>query len=59
MISVVIPMFNEEEGVEILYERLIAAAKEWRENYEVILVNDGSVEERNDLSRISAVRTSG
>lgn len=40
-ISVVIPLYNEEETLPTLLERLSAAAKDWGE-YEVILVNDGS-----------------
>src|SRR6516225_9071734 len=41
-LSLVIPCFNEEEVLPLLYERLAAAAREWRVRYEVILVDDGS-----------------
>lgn len=41
-ISVVIPVYNEEESLEKLYERLIAALDNIGKSFEVILVNDGS-----------------
>ena len=42
MISVVIPAFNEGEGIRLLHERLAASAVAWKEDYEFILVDDGS-----------------
>src|SRR6202790_1044081 len=42
MISVVVPAFNEEAPIELLHKRLTAAAETWREDYEIILVDDGS-----------------
>lgn len=44
MISIVIPLYNEEEAVGLLYERLTACAQTWHEDYEIILVNDGSTD---------------
>lgn len=41
-ISVVIPCFNEEELLEILYQRVTAAMDATSIPYEVILVDDGS-----------------
>jgi len=41
-ISVVIPVYNEEENLEILMEELTAVLNETHRNYEVILVDDGS-----------------
>jgi len=40
--SLVIPCYNEEEVLPLLYKRLTAAAANWNVQYEVILVNDGS-----------------
>ncbi len=40
-ISVVAPLYNEENLVEILYQRLKNALKEYP-NHEIVLVNDGS-----------------
>ena len=46
MISIVLPVYNEEAVLPTLYERLEKCAKgwqeKWRTDYEVILVNDGS-----------------
>jgi glycosyltransferase involved in cell wall biosynthesis len=41
-ISVVVPMFNESDNIEILYSRLSAVLESLNQPYEVICVNDGS-----------------
>jgi len=41
-ISIVVPMFNESENIEMLYDRLTAVLKNLNRSYEVICVNDGS-----------------
>lgn len=42
-VSVVIPLYNEEENVEILNERLTATMKEVGD-YEIVYVDDGSID---------------
>ncbi len=42
MISVVIPIYNEEAGLELLFNRLYPALDGLGEPYEIIFVNDGS-----------------
>jgi polyisoprenyl-phosphate glycosyltransferase len=42
MISVIIPAYNEGEGLRQLYQRLTACAAAWNEEYEWVLVDDGS-----------------
>jgi glycosyltransferase involved in cell wall biosynthesis len=42
MISIVIPIYNEEEIIQQLYDRLLSASPLWKEEFEIILVNDGS-----------------
>lgn len=42
MISIVVPAFNEEDGIAELNRRIAAAAKEWGDDYELLLVDDGS-----------------
>ncbi len=42
MISIVIPIFNEEETILALYARLKKVFDEVRDEFEVIFVNDGS-----------------
>jgi dolichol-phosphate mannosyltransferase len=44
MISIVIPIYNEAEILPQLYQRLTEAAPSWGESFEVILVDDGSVD---------------
>ena len=42
MISVVIPAFNEEKNIKVLYSRLLPVLSKIDANYEVIIVDDGS-----------------
>jgi glycosyltransferase involved in cell wall biosynthesis len=44
MISIIIPLFNEEANVPILAGRLSAALRTLGRDYEVILINDGSTD---------------
>ncbi len=41
-ISVIIPIYNEEQIIPKLYERLQKTVSQISENYELIFVNDGS-----------------
>jgi glycosyltransferase involved in cell wall biosynthesis len=43
-LSVVIPLYNEEESVDALYEEVRAAADRLDIDYEVLLVDDGSTD---------------
>ena len=43
-VSIVIPVFNEEENVPILYERLKEVLDSLPYEYEIIFVNDGSTD---------------
>lgn len=54
MISIVIPIFNEEENLQNLYNRLTAAAPSWGEDYEIVLVDDGSRDSSLTMMRIMA-----
>lgn len=42
MISVVVPAYNEEEGIAELYRRVKAASQSWGESLELIVIDDGS-----------------
>jgi len=43
-ISIVIPIYNEEENLPILYERLKSVLDRLGKSYEIIFVNDGSTD---------------
>jgi len=42
--SVVIPVFNEEENLEVLHTRLVKVMESLEEPYEIIFVDDGSTD---------------
>jgi len=42
MISLVAPAFNEADGIEELYRRVCAASPAWGEDFELVIVDDGS-----------------
>jgi dolichol-phosphate mannosyltransferase len=44
MFSIVIPVFNEEDNLLTLYDRLITTSSSWDLPFEVILVDDGSTD---------------
>ena len=52
-ISVVIPLFNEEDSIEPLYKRIKDALKETSKTYEIIFVDDGSAD--GTLSQAEAI----
>jgi glycosyltransferase involved in cell wall biosynthesis len=54
-VSVVIPMHNEEENVEPLYEALHGALEQLGRTYEIVVVDDGSRDETyGRLARLAA-----
>lgn len=44
MISIVVPVFNEEESLEAFYKELTSALSELKEKHEIIFVDDGSTD---------------
>ena len=42
MISIVIPAYNEQDGIEELYRRIVAASDAWQDDFEIVIVDDGS-----------------
>ena len=44
-ISVVVPLLNEVENLPELYDRLCDALSELKRTYEIIFIDDGSVDE--------------
>lgn len=58
MISIVVPIYNEEENLDNLYNRLTAAAPSWKEDYEIVLVDDGSRDKSLTIMRVMAAKDS-
>ncbi len=42
MLSIAIPLYNEEKNIQPLYERLVAVLEPLGKPFEIVLVNDGS-----------------
>ena len=48
-ISVVIPVYNEEKGLEHLFDRLVPVMEGLQRPYEIVLVDDGSTDQSLDI----------
>lgn len=44
MVSVIIPVFNEEGNIALLHQRLLSVLKKLNQNYEIIFIDDGSTD---------------
>lgn len=47
-LSVVVPCYNEDAGIDELYLRVSAACEQQGQTYEIVLVNDGSADTTRD-----------
>jgi glycosyltransferase involved in cell wall biosynthesis len=56
MLSIVVPVYNEQDNVLPLYERVTASLQGVDEDYEVIVVNDGSRDRTEENLRAIAGR---
>ena len=54
-LSVVIPLYNEADNVDNLYNQLHAALEELKQPYEVIIVDDGSTDD--SFARLKSIHT--
>lgn len=48
-LSIVIPLFNEEESIGILHEKLVKVLEKIDKSFEIILVDDGSTDNSADI----------
>jgi len=55
-LSVIIPVFNEEGNVDILYRKLVAVMKTVDRTYEIVFVDDGSYDRTLTVLRAVAER---
>jgi dolichol-phosphate mannosyltransferase len=58
MISIVIPIYDEEENIDNLYARLTVSAPTWNDDYEILLVDDGSKDSSLAMMRAYAEKDS-
>lgn len=49
MISIVIPVYNEEENLPQLHHRLTVSSASWNDDYEIVLVDDGSFDRSAEI----------
>jgi dolichol-phosphate mannosyltransferase len=54
MISIVVPAFNEEDGIEELYRRIAAASRAWNDTFELVIVDDGSRDRTLEICELLA-----
>ena len=43
-LSVIVPLYNEEESVKPLYEKILGAVQPLELDFEILFVDDGSVD---------------
>jgi glycosyltransferase involved in cell wall biosynthesis len=55
-VSIVVPLYNEEESVQPLYERITEAASSMGRRYEILFVNDGSRDRTLEIAAGLAMR---
>ncbi len=53
-LSVVLPVYNEEESIDLQYKAVLDAVKKLNRTYEIIFVNDGSTDKSGDLLKLIA-----
>lgn len=58
MISIVIPIYNEQENIDQLYRRLTDASPSWQDDYEIVLVDDGSSDRSLEMMQAYAAKDS-
>ena len=58
MISIIVPVFNEQENIPILYEKLVQVMEAENAPFEILFINDGSVDDSEHvLNEISGKDT--
>jgi glycosyltransferase involved in cell wall biosynthesis len=58
MISIIVPLFNEEESLESFYNELFKFLKELKEDFEIIFVDDGSIDNSLEILKKKAKENS-
>ncbi|MBC8175762.1 MAG: glycosyltransferase, partial [Deltaproteobacteria bacterium] len=58
-VSIVIPVFNEEENLEELLERCLNTCMKMEREFEIILIDDGSSDESRNMITKAAEQNPG
>ena len=53
-LSIVVPLYNEAENVELLYSAIVASLERYDHDYEIIFVDDGSEDSTGEIVRALA-----
>ena len=56
LISVIIPVYNEEQNIPLLLDRLFPVLEGLARPFEIIAVNDGSTDQSMEVLRVAAAR---
>jgi len=48
-LSIVVPVYNEEDNVPVLYAELVETLKTFKQEYEIIFVDDGSIDKSREV----------
>jgi len=60
LLSIIIPVYNEEKNIALLYERLMAVCNRNNYNYEVIFIDDGSTDKTaEEIKKLPGARYIG
>lgn len=55
-LSVIVPLYNEEDSVNLLYEKIVAAIQPLGLKFEIIFVDDGSRDNTVSVATLIATR---
>ena len=55
-LSIILPLYNEEENIKNLVSEIIVNIKDYMDNFEIILINDGSTDKTPDIIKDMAAR---
>lgn len=50
-LSIIVPLYNEEDNVGLLYQQIVDALRSWSGSYEMIFVDDGSTDATFTVAR--------
>lgn len=48
-LSIVVPIYNEEENIPVLYKEIVDVLKNLKQEYEIVFVNDGSTDKSQTI----------